>query len=121
MAPRQWVGVGAFTMFLAVALGAFGAHGLKKVVDAEHVAIWQTGVQYQALHGLALILFGIWRERAPGGSLPAWGFLAGILLFSGSLYALTLGAPSWVGPLTPLGGLVFLAAWLAFGVQALRR
>ncbi|MBK8178724.1 MAG: DUF423 domain-containing protein [Planctomycetes bacterium] len=121
MIPRHWVAAGAFTLFVAVALGAFGAHGLKQVVGPEQVAIWTTGVHYQALHGLGLIAHGLWRERAAGGATPAWLFSAGILCFSGSLYGLALGAPSWVGPLTPLGGVLFLAGWLAFGAQALRR
>jgi len=107
-------------MLLAVALGAFGAHSLKTRIDAEHLAIWNTAVHYHALHGLALFAFGIWRERAAGKSHAGFAFLAGIVLFSGSLYGLALGGPSWLGPLTPLGGLAFLAGWLLVAVQALR-
>jgi len=108
-------------MLLAVALGAFGAHALKSRVDAEHLAIWSTAVHYHALHALALFVYGVWRERSGGKSHAGFAFLAGIALFSGSLYGLALGGPSWLGPLTPLGGLAFLAGWLIVGVQALRR
>ncbi len=108
-------------MFLAIACGAFGAHALKARIDAEHLAIWNTAVHYHALHALALVAFGIWRERTPGGSLPACALLVGIFLFCGSLYGLALGGPAWLGPVTPLGGVAFLTGWLALGVQALRK
>jgi uncharacterized membrane protein YgdD (TMEM256/DUF423 family) len=121
MSPRHWIGIGALAMFLAVAAGAFGAHGLKERVDAEHLAIWHTAVQYHALHALALVAHGIRRERVECGAAPAYLLSAGILLFSGSLYGLALGGPSWLGPITPLGGAAFLGGWLAFAVQALRR
>ncbi len=108
-------------MFIAIAFGAFGAHALKARIDAEHLAIWNTAVHYHALHALALVAFGIWRERVPGGNLPAIALLAGIVLFSGSLYGLALGGPTWLGPLTPLGGVAFLTGWFVLGVQAVRK
>ncbi|HUR28228.1 MAG TPA: DUF423 domain-containing protein [Planctomycetota bacterium] len=121
MSPRSWMACGAFAMFVAVALGAFGAHGLKARVDAEHLALWSTAVQYHALHALALFAFGIWRERVPGSGLAGFFFLSGIALFCGSLYGLALGGPGWLGPVTPLGGLAFLAGWATLGFQVLRR
>lgn len=121
MQPRTWIACGAFAMFLAVALGAFGAHGLKTRIDAEHLAIWNTGVQYHALHSLALFGFGVWRERSDGRALAGWAFVAGIVMFSGSLYGLAIGGPSWLGPITPLGGLAFLVGWLAIAIEALRK
>ncbi len=108
-------------MFIAIAFGAFGAHALKARIDSEHLAIWNTAVHYHALHALALVAFGMWRERAPGNNLPAIALLTGIVLFSGSLYGLALGGPAWLGPLTPLGGAAFLAGWLVLGVQAVRK
>jgi uncharacterized membrane protein YgdD (TMEM256/DUF423 family) len=120
MQPRSWIAAGAFAMFLAVALGAFGAHGLKARIDAEHLATWNTAVQYHALHALALLGFGLWRRSTPGRSFPGFAFLAGIVLFSGSLYGLALGGPSWLGPITPFGGMAFLTGWLALGIIALR-
>ena len=75
---------------------------------------------YHALHALALFAFGIWRERTPGSNLAGFAFLACIVLFSGSLYGLALGGPSWLGPVTPLGGVAFLGGWLALGIQSLR-
>jgi uncharacterized membrane protein YgdD (TMEM256/DUF423 family) len=107
---------GAFAMFAADA--RFQAVRSER---AEQLAVWSTAVQYHALHALALLAFGVWRERSPGGGLAGFLFLAGIALFSGSLYALALGGPSWLGPVTPLGGLAFLAGWAALGFQALRR
>ena len=78
-------------------------------------------MHYHALHALAIFAYGVWRERTPGKSHAALAFLAGIALFSGSLYGLALGGPGWLGPLTPLGGLAFLAGWVIAGVQALRK
>jgi uncharacterized membrane protein YgdD (TMEM256/DUF423 family) len=98
-----------------VALGAFGAHGLKARLSAEALGVWQTAVQYHAWHSLGLLAVGlsiesIWAKAA------AWLLVAGILLFSGSLYALALGAPKGLGIVTPLGGLAFIAGWIAFAV-----
>lgn len=121
MLARQWIAVGAFTTFLAVALGAFGAHGLRERVDAEALEVWKTGVLYHALHGLALVGFGLWRERNPGGGFAGSAFLIGVVLFSGSLYLLTLGAPSKLGLITPLGGTALLLGWMALGFEALKR
>lgn len=121
--------IGIVLAGLAVALGAFGAHGLKKVVSPENVAVYQTGVQYQMYHALALILVGILSERILNGYLSYAGvlFVAGIVLFSGSLYlivslyALNKTVPSAVGILTPIGGLFFILGWLCLLVSILRK
>src|SRR5437868_4253764 len=89
--------------FFAVCLGAFAAHGLKSHLDAYALSIWQTGVQYQMYHSLALLLVGLAYCYKPLKSLKMAGlaFILGALLFSGSLYALALGAPRWLGAVTP--------------------
>lgn len=107
--------IGVVLAGLAVALGAFGAHGLKKIVSPENVTIYQTGVQYQMYHALALILVGILSERILNDYLSYAGvlFVAGIVLFSGSLYlivslyAMNKTIPTVIGILTPVGGLFF--------------
>jgi uncharacterized membrane protein YgdD (TMEM256/DUF423 family) len=98
----------------AVLLGAFGAHALRGVLDARGAELWHTAVNYHAWHALALaVAAGLGRGRS--GRVAMAAFVVGIVLFSGSLYALALGAPRWVGIITPFGGLAFVAGWLAIG------
>ncbi|MFO8027576.1 MAG: DUF423 domain-containing protein [Opitutales bacterium] len=109
--------LGSLAALTAVALGAFGAHALKDTLaEAGTSAVWQTAVDYHMWHALALVLCA----ALPGGSRAIrsaiWLFAAGILLFSGSLYWLALDGPGWLGPITPLGGLSFMAGWAALGV-----
>lgn len=108
--------------FTGVALGAFAAHGLKARLSAEYLAVFQTGVHYQLIHALALFGVALLLQRLPSGLLHAAGslFALGILLFSGSLYLLTLSGIGKLGMITPLGGLAFLAGWLCLGLAALR-
>ena len=108
--------------FTGVGLGAFAAHGLKGQLSAEYLAVFQTGVHYQMLHALALLALAALWQRLGGRLLTAAGvcFCVGILLFSGSLYALTLSGISALGMITPLGGLMFLAGWLCLGLAAWR-
>ena len=112
-----------------VGLGAFGAHALKsRLVASNTLSTWETAVQYHLLHAVALLaLVACARSFAPSlqGALhlSGWLFLVGVILFSGSLYGLALGGPRWLGPVTPLGGLAFIAGWLyllkpAFGSNA---
>lgn len=110
----RWISVAALLGAAAVGLGAFGAHGLRERLEPSELATWQTAVHYHLLHAVALLavaLFG----TATGRSLraPAWLFAAGVLLFSGSLYALALGGPHVLGPVTPLGGLCLIAGWIS--------
>lgn len=108
--------------FTGVGLGAFAAHGLKGQLSAEYLAVFQTGVHYQMLHALALLALAALWQRLGGRLLTAAGvcFCVGILLFSGSLYALTLSGVSSLGMITPLGGLAFLSGWLCLGLAAWR-
>jgi uncharacterized membrane protein YgdD (TMEM256/DUF423 family) len=107
--------LGAVLAGLAVALGAFGAHGLRARVTPDLLAVFETGVRYQMYHALALIGLSLAWTRWSTSHLTAAGylFLAGIVLFSGSLYLLTLTGTRWWGAVTPLGGVAFLAGWIA--------
>lgn len=108
---------------VGVALGAFGAHGLRARVTPERLAVWQTATEYHLLHVLALLGVALWLRVAPGTpglAIAAWSFIFGILVFSGSLYALVLSDLRWLGAITPLGGLLFIAGWLALAWAALR-
>ena len=108
MTPAVMTRLGAGLMFLAVGLGAFGAHALKERLTPDLQAVWETGVKYHVYHALALLLLASLR----GPSKAAWCFAAGIVVFSGSLYLLALtGARKW-GAVTPIGGLLFLIGWL---------
>jgi uncharacterized membrane protein YgdD (TMEM256/DUF423 family) len=123
MTPRLAIVTAALLMAAAVALGAFGAHALRARVAPEMLAVWQTAVTYHAWHGIALLLLGVLMLRAPDAAAlryAAWLFIAGIVLFSGGLYLLALGAPSSIGLATPLGGLAFIAGWVALAAGAAR-
>jgi uncharacterized membrane protein YgdD (TMEM256/DUF423 family) len=110
---RVFFSLGAVSALVAVALGAFAAHGLKARLAPDLLAVFETGVRYQMYHALALLAAAWACAKWPGAAASAggWLFVAGTLLFSGSLYALSLGGPRWLGPVTPLGGAAFLAGW----------
>ena len=109
-----------------VALGAFGAHALKDVLVGPKTALWQTATSYHLLHAAVPVGLAAWLSAAGGPGRPGLaivsivGFVLGTLLFSGSLYALALGAPRWLGALTPMGGLLLIAGWLALAATAAR-
>lgn len=108
----------ALNGFLAVGLGAFAAHGLKSRLSADLLAVFQTGVQYHMYHALALLGAGLLAIHYPTSvfvRVSGFAFVAGILLFSGSLYVLSLTGVRWLGAITPLGGLAFLLGWGMFG------
>ncbi len=111
---RVFFAVGSFSAFVAVALGAFAAHGLKGRLDAEMLATFETGARYQMYHAFALIVAAWAQTRWPGTpvAVAGWCFVAGTILFSGSLYLLSVTGVRWLGAITPLGGLAFLAGWL---------
>lgn len=105
--------IGAVLGFVAVAFGAFGAHALKARLSGEMLAIWKTANEYHFYHALALLLVGVLARHSsmPGLNTAAGCFLAGTLVFSGSLYLLALTGTRWLGAITPIGGLLFLAGW----------
>lgn len=117
---KKFLVAGIIFAMLAVVFGAFGAHGLKKLVDAEAIEVFKTGVQYQFYHAVALILAAILSAKNSAKHINWAGnlFLAGILFFSGSLYSITLckaaqvAVPKFVFPITPLGGVCFIAGWI---------
>ena len=119
---------GAILGALAVALGAFGAHALKRVADEQTVGVFHTGVEYQFYHALALLGVGILYAQFPGAwtNRSGWCFLIGTLLFSGSLYAITLlkvsggGSIGPAGVLTPIGGLFFIAGWVSLLISFMK-
>lgn len=114
---------GILAGLLGVALGAFGAHGLKARVSESDLATFETGVRYQMYHALALLALGLASaENAnPWVGRAAWAFGAGIVVFSGTLYLLVLTGARWWGAITPFGGVAFLAGWLAFAAAVLHR
>ncbi|HJQ98511.1 MAG TPA: DUF423 domain-containing protein [Candidatus Polarisedimenticolaceae bacterium] len=121
MGPR-WFVIGAIAGASGVVLGAFGAHSLKARVGPDLLEVWETAARYQILHALALLATAWASERWPGGASTAagWLFLLGIVVFSGSLYALVLsGVRAW-GAVTPVGGLCLIAGWLALALAAWR-
>lgn len=121
--------IGSILGGLSVALGAFGAHGLKKLVPPETVATYQTGVQYQMYHALALLLIGVLADRLYSSYLGWAGFLflGGVVLFSGSLYlivsmyAMNKAVPTGIGIITPIGGLLFIAGWILFLIGMIKK
>jgi Uncharacterized small membrane protein len=116
------IALGAISGFLAVAAGAFGAHGLKARLSPDLLAIFETGAHYQMYHALALLLIGVIAKSKESALVDAagWCMIAGTVLFSGSLYVLALTGVRWLGAITPLGGLAFLAGWLLLAIAALR-
>jgi uncharacterized membrane protein YgdD (TMEM256/DUF423 family) len=119
----RWFAAGAVAGGLGVILGAFGAHGLRSSVEPRLLEVFETGVRYQMYHALALLLVGLAAGRGGGRWLDAagWLFVAGIVVFSGSLYAMTLSGARWLGAITPLGGVAFIAGWCCLALAALPR
>lgn len=119
---RIFFALGALSACIGVAAGAFGAHGLKNRLTPDMLAVFEVGVRYQMYHALGLLAVAWAINRWPG-PLPTaagWLFIAGTVVFSGSLYLLSLTGMRWLGAITPLGGLAFLAGWLCLAWSALR-
>lgn len=119
---RTFAALGALSAAIAVAAGAFGAHALKGHLSPEDLSVFETAARYQMYHALALLAVAWAATRWPGGAVQAagWLFVIGTLLFSGSLYALALSGVRWLGAITPLGGLAFLAGWVCLALGAWR-
>ena len=124
LSANLFLATGALFGASGVALGAFGAHALSSRLADSNLGVWDTAVTYQLIHALALLVVGL-LGRQPGAgntafAVAGWGFLLGIVLFSGSLYVLAFGGPRMFGPVTPLGGVAFIVGWLALLIGALR-
>jgi uncharacterized membrane protein YgdD (TMEM256/DUF423 family) len=119
---RLFATLGAVSAFVAVGAGAFGAHALRARLAPDLLAVFETGARYQMYHALGLLAVAWMVTRWPGPwpARAGWLFVAGTLLFSGSLYALALSGVRWLGAVTPLGGLAFLAGWLCLALAASR-
>lgn len=120
---RRFLFLASLSLFAAVALGAFGAHGLRQRLDEHMMAVYQTGVQYHFWHALGLGWVATLVRVHPESGLLRWAgisMFAGILVFSGSLYVLSISGMAWLGVITPFGGMAFLAAWLLLTVFAYR-
>jgi uncharacterized membrane protein YgdD (TMEM256/DUF423 family) len=115
------IAFGAINAFLAVGAGAFGAHGLKNILTPEYLAVFKTAADYQLIHGVGLILIGLLSKDYASQYIHASAIFMsiGIILFSGSLYALTLSGTKWLGIITPIGGLCFLIAWFTLALSFL--
>ncbi len=112
--PRIFILIAAISGLLSVMIGAFAAHGFKQILSVDALRTVQIAAQYQMYHALALLAVGVYANNRPmqkGLKAAGLGFILGAILFSGSLYALALGAPRWLGPITPLGGLCFMWGW----------
>lgn len=119
---RLFFALGALSALVSVAAGAFGAHALKARLAPDLLAIFETGARYQMYHALGLLAAAWASTRWPGGAATAggWLFVAGTVVFTGSLYALSLSGVRWLGAITPVGGFCFLGGWLALALAALK-
>jgi len=117
----RWLSLAAVNGFVAVAAGAFGAHALKARLDASALAAFEVAARYQMFHALALLAVAWLTASRPTSAVSAagWCFTLGIVVFSGSLYALTLGGWRWMGAITPIGGLLLLAGWALLAIAAM--
>ncbi len=123
-AARHFLIFGALLLAAATILGAWAAHGLESLIDAGSLAIFRTGVEYHFYHALGLLGIGLLIDRCGAGSglvISGWLLIAGIVLFSGSLYVLAFGVARFLGPVTPLGGVCFIIGWLVLAATIWRQ
>jgi len=119
----NWLFVGSLLAGSGVAVGAFGAHGLRSALSVEMLEVYETGVRYQMYHGLALLALAWAANRSDSRWFRAagWLFVSGTLIFSGTLYALAISGIGWLGAITPLGGLCLISGWVCLAVGSARR
>lgn len=119
---KIWLVSASIFGFLSVALGAFGAHSLKNILDEYGKAIYEKAVIYQMFHAIALFAVGLLQHLVKDSSfsLAGWGFFVGVLLFSGSLYLLAITGMKWLGAITPIGGVAFLFGWIWFSISIIK-
>ena len=117
-----WLRIASIMMFLAVAVGAFGAHALRSKLSEEMLSVFDTGVRYHFYHALGLFAVAWLSEQLPSGLVQAsgWALTVGIVIFSGSLYLLSFTGLRWLGAITPVGGVAFLVGWLLLLVATFR-
>lgn len=122
MIDRQFAAAGAVSALIAVAAGAFGAHALRARLAPDMLAVFETAARYQMYHALGLLFIAWAATRWPGGlvNLAGWFFIGGTLLFSGSLYLLSLTGTRWLGAITPFGGVLFIVGWAVLAVGMLQ-
>jgi uncharacterized membrane protein YgdD (TMEM256/DUF423 family) len=122
-ADRLFFLLGVVSAFISVGAGAFGAHGLRGRLEPSALGIFETAARYQMYHALALLAvsWAVTRWPGPWAMRAGWLFVIGTVVFSGSLYALSLTGVRWLGAITPLGGLAFLTGWICLGMAAVRR
>ena len=120
---RAFLTIASLLGAVGVALGAFGAHGLRNRVDGRMLEVWETAVRYHLVHALALLAVAWMASRwpSPSLSLAGWLLVVGVAVFSGSLYLMALTGVRWLGAVTPIGGLCFLIGWIAVGLIGARR
>lgn len=124
LVQRRFIAWGALLTMLSVMIGAFGAHMLKSVISSEHLAVYETGVQYHMAHALGLLLIGVLIGQWGESTRLRWAgrlLITGIVLFSGSLYVLSISGISFLGAITPLGGVSFIAGWICLALEAFSR
>ena len=115
--------IGAVLTGLSVAFGAFGGHLLERMLEPRYLEIWGKGVTYQMLHGIGILIVGVLLSKLPGNALLSWSgwlMLVGVILFSGSLYVLSLTKIGVLGAITPIGGVAFIVAWILMIVAAVK-
>ena len=121
MSGTTWIRIGAVLGGLAVAAGAFGAHGLKEKIDSRSLEVFETAARYQMYHALAILAVGLLATLGrPVASLnlAGWSFLVGTLIFSGTLYGLSTSGLKWLGAITPIGGVALIVGWFALAIGA---
>lgn len=123
MMAKLFLLMGSIIMALSVVIGAFGAHGLEPRLSERMMKNYQTGVQYHMIHGIGLLIVGLVALKLTSSSLvngAGWSFLLGIVLFSGSLYAMALTGVTKLGAITPIGGLAFIVGWVLLAIAVMR-